>query len=100
MCRAEDPGKNDGQVQRTLGRVTGKCRDRNEIRLSGKQKGIVQVSEGSGRRSWEVGLTKGQVSEVVGQGKELYPVSKYSQGQARVCTGETGAADAPFIICV
>ena len=33
-----------------------------------------------GDEARELGLTVGQVTEIVGQGKELYTVSKYSQG--------------------
>lgn len=87
-------------MQTTLGRVMGKCRGRKEICLSEEQKGKVQISEVVGGKARELGMTKGQVTKVVGQGKELYTVSKYLQGQACGCPGEPCATNDPFIICV
>lgn len=53
-----------------------------------------------GDEARDLGLTKVQVTEIVGQGKELYSANKYSQGRAHVCTGEPRAVNDPFIICV
>lgn len=73
------------------GRVTGKgkCRGRNEFGISAYLRSRKSPVLGG---KWKMKLRRTEVDKgpgtyVVGQGKELYSVSKYLQGHAHVCIG-------------